>query len=288
MVGPLRNIADTALWVAIYRALETERPDALFRDPYARRLAGERGAKISEALPAAQDYNWAWTMRTYLFDRILLRQIEQGIEVVLNLAAGLDTRPYRMNLPAGLEWIEVDLPQLFDYKEQVLGDAVASCSVERIRLDLSDPSRRREMFGRVGGRGKRVLVISEGFLIYLPPEQVCELAQDLAREKMFRNWIVDLVSPPLLRFLQESMGSRLEQVNAPYHFGPEEGAAFFLSHGWRNESTYSVYDAASKAKRLPHMTGASSSSDSKGRERGFWSGVCLLSPNDGRGSELMT
>ena len=49
--NPIRNVSDTALWVAIYRAMESERPDALFQDPYARRLGGERGQAIVEALP---------------------------------------------------------------------------------------------------------------------------------------------------------------------------------------------------------------------------------------------
>jgi O-methyltransferase involved in polyketide biosynthesis len=47
----VRNISDTARWAAVYRARETERPDALFRDPYARRLSGERGVAIADALP---------------------------------------------------------------------------------------------------------------------------------------------------------------------------------------------------------------------------------------------
>lgn len=51
--GPLvRDVSDTALWVAVYRARETERPDALFRDPYARRLAGARGEQIARAAAA--------------------------------------------------------------------------------------------------------------------------------------------------------------------------------------------------------------------------------------------
>ena len=45
----IRNISDTALWAAIYRARESDRPDALFRDPLARRLAGERGGEVVEA-----------------------------------------------------------------------------------------------------------------------------------------------------------------------------------------------------------------------------------------------
>ena len=43
----VRNISDTAMWAAAYRARETERPGALFRDPFAKRLAGPRGEQIA-------------------------------------------------------------------------------------------------------------------------------------------------------------------------------------------------------------------------------------------------
>ena len=68
--GPLiRNVSDTALWVAVYRARETERPDALFRDPFAGRLAGVRGVQIATSMPFADKATWAWVARTVLFDQ---------------------------------------------------------------------------------------------------------------------------------------------------------------------------------------------------------------------------
>lgn len=57
--APIRHISDTALWVAVYRAQESERPDAVFRDPLARRLAGERGAQIAATMPFAQRHAWS-------------------------------------------------------------------------------------------------------------------------------------------------------------------------------------------------------------------------------------
>ena len=107
----VRSISDTARWVAYFRALETERPDALFRDPYAERLAGAHGFQIASTLPDGNKHEWAWVARTYLFDQFLSRAIHDGADLVVNLAAGLDARPYRMNLPATLQWVEVDLRQ---------------------------------------------------------------------------------------------------------------------------------------------------------------------------------
>jgi O-methyltransferase involved in polyketide biosynthesis len=59
----LRDISDTALWVALYRARESERPDALFHDPFARRLAGRRGEEIARAMGERADRSWAFVVR---------------------------------------------------------------------------------------------------------------------------------------------------------------------------------------------------------------------------------
>ena len=98
----IRNISDTALWAASYRARESDRPDALFRDPLARRLAGGRGQQIADLVPPNRQHSWSWVTRTYLFDAFIDEQVKQGVDTVINLAAGLDARPYRMSLPASL------------------------------------------------------------------------------------------------------------------------------------------------------------------------------------------
>src|SRR5689334_5800467 len=116
----LRNISDTALWVAVYRARENERPDPLFRDPFARKLAGPRGEEIAREMQAGQRHEWPFAARTVRIDQIVTEQIKQGADLVINLAAGLDTRPYRMDLPASLKWVEVDLPAMIEYKEEIL------------------------------------------------------------------------------------------------------------------------------------------------------------------------
>ena len=97
----VRHISDTARWAAVYRARESERKNPLFRNPFARPLAGERGEQIANATPFHDKHSWSWVTRTHLFDRIIGEQVAQGVDMVVNLAAGLDTRPYRM-LPSSL------------------------------------------------------------------------------------------------------------------------------------------------------------------------------------------
>src|SRR5260370_41406528 len=126
----IRNISDTARWAAMYRALESERPDAIFRDHLARRLAGSRGEQITDEMSFGNNPSWPWVTRTYLFDHFISRQVAQGVDMVVNLAAGLDAHPYRMDLPPSLKWIEVDLPDLLTHKADILRAERPACSLE--------------------------------------------------------------------------------------------------------------------------------------------------------------
>jgi methyltransferase (TIGR00027 family) len=273
----IRNISDTARWVAVYRARETERPDAVFRDPFARRLAGERGEKIANSLPLGSDNGWSIVTRTHLMDQFITDQIQQGVDTVINLAAGLDTRPYRLPLPSSLHWVEVDLPEILSYKENILGDEKPICSLERIRLDLSDVPARRDLFARLGDRASKVLVVTEGLVIYLTAEEVAGLAQDLAVPPRFQAWILDLASPRLLLMLQKKMTSHLSQA-APFRFAPEEGPQFFARYGWKLLDARSLLKNAARLQRLPLLLRFIAwlpETESSRRSRP-WSGVCLF------------
>ena len=262
----------------MFRAHETERPDALFRDPYARRLAGERGERIAEALPLRHGREWTLPIRTYLFDSFVLEGLAQGVDLVLNLAAGLDARPYRMDLPPALRWVEVDLPEILDYKEGILAGETPRCALRRVRLDLSDEAARRRLFAELGRESKRVLILTEGLLIYLTPEQVGGLARDLAGPASFHRWALDLSSPGLKRMLDREVGPRLFEARAPFQFAPAEGPGFFAPYGWRAADVRSFFKWAAKKKRLPFwMRLLALLPESEGRQGNApWAAVCLM------------
>lgn len=272
----IRNVSDTARWAAMYRALETSRADALFRDAFAQKLAGERGEQIMNLVPARRRNAWAWSTRTYLFDRLITSQIEQGADMVLNLAAGLDARPYRMQLPPSLQWIEVDLPELFAYKQTILGNEKPVCRLERVALDLADVSARRDLFARLGTHAKRVVILTEGLLIYLSEEEVGALAGDLAAPSTFRRWILDITSPGLLRMMKKQMGAEIER--APFKFAPREGPAFFERYGWPVLEIESTLHVAAKMRRvgLVFRFFAKISDPKRPKPDRPWSATCLL------------
>jgi methyltransferase (TIGR00027 family) len=274
--GGLHNISDTALWVTYFRARETQRPDALFRDPLAERLAGQRGFHIANTLADGNKHEWAWAARTYLFDKFLLREIEAGADLVLNLAAGLDARPYRMTLPGNLQWVEVDLPQIISYKEKILVNEKPNCRLERIQLDLSLQSMRRVLFQQINRRAKNAVVMCEGLLIYLADDEVSRLASDLASESHIRSWIVDLASPGQLKLMQRTTGKQLSEVGAAFKFAPPEGPNFFLKHGWEPRETHGLLKTAAQFNRPPVELLALLPEPAGTMGNFPWTGVCLL------------
>src|SRR2546426_937733 len=190
MTDGIQHVSDTARWVALYRAMESDRRDALFRDPYARRLAGERAERILAGMKRGREWAWPMIVRTAVMDELILRAIERdGVTTVLNLAAGLDARPYRLPLPPSLRWVEVDFPDVIAYKQEQLAVERPVCVLEQVGADLTDVARRRALFAEIGGAGRPVLVVTEGLLIYLTREQVAALADDLAAQPSFRWWL---------------------------------------------------------------------------------------------------
>jgi methyltransferase (TIGR00027 family) len=274
----LRDISDTALWAAIHRARESERPDALFHDSFARTLAGERGERIAGAVGKADHREWPWAMRTLLFDAIIDQQVQVGADTVINLAAGLDARPYRMPLPAGLRWIEIDLPGMLEAKARTLDAHQPRCALERIALDLADVETRRRVFQQLLAASKRALILSEGLLIYLAPDEVQSLGHDLSQQPAFQRWAVDLCSPGLLAMLQRELGGQLEAADAPFKFGPAEGPLFFQRCGWKPALVHSLLKTAAKHRRVPwFLRMLAKLPDSSGKQgRRPWGGVCLL------------
>jgi methyltransferase (TIGR00027 family) len=269
-MSQIEHISDTARWVAVYRAMETARSDAIFRDPFAERLAGEKGHAIVETMPNGRRFAWPMIVRTAVFDEIILdRVVNGGVDLVLNLAAGLDARPWCMPLPASLRWVDVDLPGILDYKLGMLANERAVCRYDAVRLDLADAPKRQALFTQLGSEAARVLVVSEGLLIYLEPDQVASLASDLHAQPSFQWWLHDLASPRLLKMMSKTWGKSVAAGNAPFKFAPAESTRFFAPYGWREVVYRQTFEEGMRLKRT--MRGAR-----------FWKLLGYLSPKKQR------
>ena len=236
---PAPAVSKTAFWIADFRAMETERPDALFRDPLAGRLAGRdsrRAVRILKYLGLRSPV-WSVVIRTHIIDAFIREKVGQHeVDTVLNLGAGLDTRPYRLDLPSTLRWIEVDFANIVDLKEQRLRDETPRCRLERIKLDISDRTARNRLFDEVTAASSKVLVLTEGVTPYFTSEQVARLAEDLRVRPSFRYWINDYLAPAAGRYVRRGRVLRLLK-RTPIQFVPDDWFGFFRQHGWKAQDT---------------------------------------------------
>lgn len=278
----IADVSDTAFWIAHYRGLEEQRGDPLFRDPLATRLAGAHGEKIAREMPGRAMTEWSVAIRTRLIDDYILKAIAAGVDTVLNLGAGLDTRPYRMDLPQSLQWIEADFPKVIDFKTERLNGEQPHCRLRRVKADLSNGDERRRMLAEVDAAAGKLLVLTEGVVPYLTNDEVAALAEDLNGLKSARYWIVDYFSPALLDFRRRNRFAR-RMRNAPFQFRPDDWFQFFAQHGWRRIELRYLVDEAARLKRpmrVPLLMRVMALFISKERRKAFREfGYALLEPS---------
>jgi len=250
MSGEIEHVTDTAFWVASFRALESERPDAAFKDPLAALLAGEKGRKIAESMAGARLMGFIMVVRTTAIDKLILSALERGVDTVLNLGAGLDTRPYRMALPTSLRWFEADFPSTITFKNDKLAAEQPRCALERIAVDLTDRAARQALLARVCQDARRVLVLTEGVINYLHDDEAARLAEDLHAQPAIEYWIQDYYSEQARR---RRPAWRKKMKAAPFLFNAPDWFDFFEKRGFRVLEKIGVGEEATRIRRRPPL-----------------------------------
>ncbi|ORW29993.1 SAM-dependent methyltransferase [Mycobacterium paraense] len=210
------SVGSTAVMVAAARAVETERPDPLIRDPYARLLVSNAGAgvlweamldpEVAAKVEALDEDSAAHlhhmrgyqAVRTHFFDTYFNDAVAAGIRQIVILASGLDSRAYRLDWPAGTTVYELDQPEVLAYKSGTLADNGVTPSADRreVAIDL-----RQDWPAALRAAGfdptQRTAWLAEGLLMYLPAE---------AQDRLFT--LIGELSPA---------GSRVSAETAPNH-----------------------------------------------------------------------
>ncbi len=242
----IRDVSDTAFWVADCRACEGRRVDAAFDDPLAAILSGERGRAIARSMPRAKLVEWGMIVRTSAIDRLVHDALDSGVDTVLNLGAGLDTRPYRMNLPQTLRWVEVDFPHLMELKNRQLLDQQPVCTLERIGIDMLDRSARNGIFAQYAKISQKILVITEGVLTYFSVFDAATLASDIHACSRIRLWVQDFDNAGQGR-LPRGWAEKLKA--APLLFNVKDWFGFFESNGWRPARVITSFEESQRINR---------------------------------------
>jgi methyltransferase (TIGR00027 family) len=226
-------VASNVLWMAAERARESARPDRLFDDPLASLLAGSDGRAIMTELTAGMPDNPAIPIRTRYFDDHVLASVRGGTRQVVLVAAGMDTRAFRLGLPAGVTVFELDKPDLLAVKEERLAAARSTCERVAVAVDLTHPWRDDLLAAGFSVSSPSVFV-AEGLLGYLDEPSVHSLLATAAGVASPGSTLLADVSGRTPSFLQSWL-DKLAAAGVPRRFATDDPEGLFASHGWAAE-----------------------------------------------------
>lgn len=283
----------TALGLAAARSVESGRPDRLIEDPFARALfeaAGadlpmlvnwpDAGSPISDAEALHLHGSRYIGLRTRFYDDAVLAAARDGLPQGVLLGAGLDTRAFRLSLPAGFQLFELDQPGVFQFKEAALDaqGAEPRCTRSAIGIDLRD-----DWPGALAAGGfdpeRPTAWVAEGLLPYLPPDAQSGLLSgihDLAAPESvlaLDRIAGDPTAGERLRDLSERSGIDMESLLAG---GDGDLAASLRARGWRAYEETTATLAARYGRDLSDPF-PSASSGSSGASEPPWLDTIFLS-----------
>lgn len=228
-------LGGTSRWTAGVRALESTREDRLFNDPWAAVLAGTEGKEWA-AHPSV-DKGVSIIVRTRFFDDYFQRIISTSdIRQIVLMAAGLDTRAFRLPWHEGTKVFELDQPQVLQYKEQVLSSAGAQPTSERhtIEVDLTGPW--TEALIKAGFDPQQPSAwLVEGLLPYIPSESIERIFDEITHLAAPGSWLgFDTVNSAMLtsqwtrQFVEE-----LARSGTPWISTMDDPEDFLARRGWK-------------------------------------------------------
>ncbi len=227
-------LASTARWTAAVRARENEREDRLFADPWAAALAGQEGAAWIAGRPEGSSV--PILLRTRYFDDFLMRIVgEYALKQIVLMAAGLDTRAFRLTWPEGTEVFELDQPDVLAHKAAVLEAAGASpaCTRHAIAADLTEPWG-DALVGAGFNPAEPSGWLLEGFLFYLPNNAVTQILDTVGGLAAPGSWLgFDIMNGitlthPLTRPWVEMQA----KAGAPWLGTMDDPVTFLADRGW--------------------------------------------------------
>ncbi len=233
------TLAATAYWTAAVRARESKRQDRLFHDPWAAKLAGEQGA--SWIAQHTEDATLPMVVRTRYFDDFLTRiTVQEGVRNLVLLAAGLDTRAFRLNWSPGVRLFELDQPAIQKYKEAILRlhRMQPACERRSVCQDLTRPWKNALQESGFG-RQERSGWLLEGVLFYLSTETLASIFDTITSLAAPGSWLgCDLINSAALTSPYTKAWIEMQaRSGAPWIGFVDDPESFLGSRGWECELT---------------------------------------------------
>jgi methyltransferase (TIGR00027 family) len=260
----------TAVAVAAARAAESRRSDPLFNDPFAADFVTAAGSALSflgHHQPGTQGNGDLWSLmasyvpiRTRFFDEYFRKACAAGCRQVVILAAGLDTRAFRLSWPAGVRLFELDTPEVLAFKEGVLAERAATPACERrtIGIDL-----RQDWPGAVEQAGfhpgEPTAWLAEGLLVYLTQDEAGHLLDRIGQLSAPGSQLgVEYATQTATRLMGDILGDSAytDYIKSLWRSGGQADPTGWLDrNGWQTDSYSTATLAQSYGRPLPDFTG---------------------------------
>lgn len=232
----MHAVSYTAQWMAAARALESEREDALCIDPLARELAAPKGFELIDRYEGGGLLPFISIRTKFLDDTISTTLAEGDIRQVVLIAAGMDTRAFRLDWPEDVEVYEVDHGPLIEEKRRRLDLLKAQPRVDRreVSADLTGtwlPDLEKAGFDPT----RPTLWIAEALTFFLTEEQAAGLLRLLASASAPGSRLgFDVLGRALLRSpFSKPFLTQLAEDGTPWIFGTDEPEDFVKGTGWK-------------------------------------------------------
>ncbi|NBH03208.1 SAM-dependent methyltransferase [Amycolatopsis sp. SID8362] len=232
----MHAVSYTAQWMAAARAIESERDDALYTDPLARDLAAPDGFRLIERYAGGGLLPFITIRTKFLDDRIGELRSEPAIRQVVLIAAGMDTRAFRLDWPEDTVVFEVDHAPLLAEKQRRLTELGAEPRVDRrvAPADLTGdwlPELEKAGFDR----SRPTLWVAEALTFFLTEEQAAGLLETLGSASAPGSRLaLDILGRALLRSpFSKPFLDRLADDGTPWIFGTDQPVEFLADHGWK-------------------------------------------------------
>lgn len=237
----MNPVSDTAYYCCGVRMQDAQRAYSLCRDEFAKVFMDERGHQIFDRFKNQILPNISNITRCRIIDDAVRERLKREPALnIISIGAGFDTRPYRLK---GGHWIELDEPQIIDYKNAKLPAAQCGNSLQRIAIRFADESLIDKL--TFLNSAAPVLIIIEGVLMYLEQSAIKQTIGDLQSKFPEHDLLCDLMPRAFFdKYSSKSVHKLIKELGAVFAPLPEKPETVFLEHAYKAVEVVPTYQRA--------------------------------------------
>lgn len=242
----MNPISNTAFYCCGVRMLDAAHPHSLCHDIFAKRFMDLRGMQIFEPFISETLPNISNSVRCWIIDESLRDTLrKQPDSVVISIGAGFDSRPYRLT---GGNWVELDEPQIIEYKNEKLLIAECKNNLARIAIDFSSETITEKL--AQFKCNTPVIIVIEGVFMYLKESTIADTLKRLQHLFPQHTLLCDLMTRPFFEKFATSVHSKVVSAGAQFTNRPDNPAEIFKQNGYIETAYTPIFKRASELGAL--------------------------------------